>query len=49
MMEKIPFIQLRGISNQVGERDKSNWKITESIALLNEHLIKLINQITDPY
>jgi futalosine hydrolase len=28
---KIPFIQIRGISNAVGERDKKNWKMNESI------------------
>jgi futalosine hydrolase len=49
MMEKIPFIQLRGISNLAGERDKSNWKIAESVNAMNTQLIKLINQLTDPY
>lgn len=36
--EKIPFIQLRGISNYVGERDKGKWKIKEAISNLNEAL-----------
>jgi futalosine hydrolase len=49
LMEKIPFVQIRGISNMVGERDKSCWKINESIQALNAVLIKFINQITDPY
>lgn len=49
LMEKIPFLQLRGISNYVGERNKANWKIHESIDALNQQLIKLINQITEPY
>jgi futalosine hydrolase len=48
-MEKIPFLQLRGISNYVGERNKANWKIRESIDALNQQLIKMINQITEPY
>lgn len=37
--KKIPFIQIRGISNRVGERDKSKWKITESIESSNLLLI----------
>jgi futalosine hydrolase len=49
LMEKIPFLQLRGISNYVGERNKANWKIRESIDALNQQLIKMINQITEPY
>lgn len=49
LMEKIPFIQIRAISNMVGERDKSCWKINESIRALNDVLIKYINQLTDLY
>jgi futalosine hydrolase len=49
LMEKIPFVQIRAISNMVGERDKSCWKIHESIKALNDELIKYINHITDLY
>jgi len=49
MMEKIPFIQIRAISNMIGERDKSCWKIKEAITALNNELIKYINQVTDIY
>ena len=49
LMEKIPFIQLRAISNMVGERNKTCWKINEAITSLNNELIKYINQITDLY
>ena len=49
LMEKIPFIQIRAISNMVGERDKSCWKLHESIKALNNELIKYINTITDLY
>ena len=31
LMNKIPFIQLRGISNKVGERNKSLWEINKSL------------------
>ena len=47
LQENIPFLQLRTISNQVGERDRSKWKMKEAIANLNIELAKLINQLTD--
>ena len=43
LQEKIPFIQMRSISNRVGERDKSKWKIKQAIDSLNtalEHLVR---------
>jgi futalosine hydrolase len=43
--QKIPFIQLRSISNTVGERDKSKWEIKESIGNLNKELKILVEQI----
>lgn len=48
LKESIPFIQLRSISNMVGERDKSKWLLKESIEVLNNELIRLLNQLTDP-
>lgn len=42
LMEKIPFMQLRAISNYVGERNKANWQIKEAIGGLNEQLIKIL-------
>lgn len=44
--KKIPFLQIRGISNEVGERDKSKWNIKDSLQqvavavnkILKEHL-----------
>jgi futalosine hydrolase len=43
--QKIPFIQLRSISNNVGERDKTKWKIKEAISNLNEELKNFIDLI----
>ncbi|WP_205513699.1 futalosine hydrolase [Longitalea arenae] len=43
LMEKIPYLQLRAVSNFVGERDKSKWKMKEAIQLLNEKLIKMVS------
>ena len=47
LMEKIPFIQLRSISNYIGERNKKNWNMTDSILNLNIELIKLINRLSN--
>ena len=46
LQQDIPFIQLRSISNFVGERDKSKWKMKEAIDNLNAELKKIINQLT---
>jgi futalosine hydrolase len=47
LQEAIPFIQIRSISNHVGERDKTKWKIKDAIENLNKELATLINQLTD--
>jgi futalosine hydrolase len=41
----IPFIQLRAISNYVGERDKSKWQLQEAIDNLNHKLLQLIEAL----
>lgn len=41
----VPFMQLRAVSNYVGERDKSKWKIKESIDNLNKTLIDYIDKL----
>jgi len=42
LIENIPFLQLRSVSNYIGERNKKNWNMNESITNLNEALIKII-------
>lgn len=42
LQEKIPFLQIRSISNFVGERDKSKWMMKEAIATLNYELKKIL-------
>lgn len=42
LQEKVPFLQLRTVSNLVGERDKSKWKLAEAIEVLNQELEKLL-------
>jgi len=44
LMENIPFIQLRSISNYIGERNKKKWDMMDSIKNLNDELIKLIGK-----
>lgn len=40
-----PFLQMRAISNMVGERDKQNWKMQESIQALNEALLQYLDKL----
>lgn len=41
----IPFIQIRSISNYVGERDKSKWLLKESIKGLNKVLLDYVDKL----
>jgi len=45
LMEKIPFIQLRSISNYIGERNKKKWNLKDSIINLNKELIGLLQKL----
>ncbi len=45
LMEKIPFLQIRSVSNYIGERNKKNWNMKESIFNLNNELIRLIEKL----
>jgi futalosine hydrolase len=45
LMENIPFLQIRAVSNEIGERNKGAWKLTEAISNLNKGLINLINKL----
>jgi futalosine hydrolase len=42
LMENIPFLQIRSISNYIGERNRKKWDMNDSIANLNESLLKII-------
>lgn len=46
LIEKIPFMQIRSLSNFVGERDKSKWRMKEAIANLNKELETLLTKFT---
>jgi futalosine hydrolase len=45
LQQQIPFIQVRAISNYVGERNKSNWKLNEAVGNLNEKIIEIISSL----
>ena len=40
-----PFLQMRTISNYIGERDKGKWLIKESLDNLNATLLKYIDKL----
>lgn len=44
LQEAVPFIQLRSVSNFVGERDKTKWYMQEAIDHLNRELIAVMHQ-----
>ena len=37
-----PYLQIRGLSNYIGERDKSKWKIKEAVENANQVLIETV-------
>jgi futalosine hydrolase len=46
LKKNLPFLQLRAISNIVGDRNKANWKIHTAIELLNVELIHILQMLT---
>ena len=42
LMENIAFLQLRSVSNRVGERDKLKWDIKAAVHNLNNHLLEIV-------
>jgi futalosine hydrolase len=45
LMKEIPFVQIRGVSNYIGERDKKNWKIETALHRVCSSVQKLIDNI----
>lgn len=41
----IPFIQIRALSNYIGERDKTKWKLQEAVRSLNDILLSYVQQL----
>jgi futalosine hydrolase len=47
LQENIPFLQVRSISNWVGERDKAKWLMKASIENLGAELTGLVKKLND--
>ncbi len=45
LMEHVPFVQIRAISNYVGETNKNLWKIPLAVENLHKTLIAALNEI----
>ena len=45
LMEKIPFLQIRAVSNYIGERNKKNWNLKEAFFNLNNELTSLLYKL----
>jgi futalosine hydrolase len=45
LQEGVNFLQLRSLSNWVGDRDKSNWKIKAAVEDLNRNLAGILKMI----
>jgi futalosine hydrolase len=45
LKEKIPFLQIRAVSNYIGERNKKNWLLKQSIDNLNHQLTRLLYKL----
>ncbi|MFN5326912.1 MAG: futalosine hydrolase [Bacteroidota bacterium] len=45
LMKKIPFVQIRAISNRIGERDKSKWEMEKSLHALQNTLNMFLKNI----
>ena len=45
LQERIPFLQLRSISNYIGERDKKKWNMKDAIVNLNKEIINLTTHL----
>lgn len=45
LTEHIPFLQLRGISNLVGERDKSKWQMGTALEAVRNALFMTIDRL----
>lgn len=45
LMEKIPFLQVRAVSNYIAERNKKNWDMKNSIMNLNKELLRMLERL----
>lgn len=45
LMEKIPFLQIRSVSNYIGQRNKNKWNSKDAITNLNQEIINLTGKL----
>lgn len=45
LMEEIPFLQIRSISNYIGERNRKKWDMNNSVNHLNTEIIRILNRL----
>lgn len=45
LLEKIPFLQIRSLSNFIGERNKAQWQMKEAITTLNYTVQALLTKL----
>ncbi|HEY8659572.1 MAG TPA: futalosine hydrolase [Hanamia sp.] len=45
LQQKINYLQIRSISNVVGERDKTKWQMKTAVENLNKELLKIIQNL----
>lgn len=48
LKQNIPFLQVRSLSNFIGERDKTKWVMDKAIANLNKELERIIHKFMKP-
>jgi len=46
LQQGIPFLQVRSISNRVGERDKRKWELEKAVSNLNNEVNKIIQLLS---
>lgn len=45
LLEKVPFVELRSVSNEVGERDRGKWNIPLALSALRESVKELLEAL----
>lgn len=46
LMERLPFVQIRSLSNFIGERDKTKWLMQKAIVRLNQELQRILKNLS---
>ena len=47
LKKKVPFLQLRAVSNLVGDRNKANWKLLQAFENLSNSITQILNTISN--